>query len=1084
MKIGRNLNFNISPSQKNEKIVPSPRKNELINPSKNSNNFLLNPSPKGKKTEHSASPRGDNKRELKVTPSPKMGWDNNNFHKKSNLTSEIDYIQAKIQDFNNSVIKTPEKNKFPIKEPFSAQKDDRIKGTNMAAVPKKSFNEVRTVTPKKDRDLMNFAVFTNDNQKKTFNEFNASPKKDKSLMNFAPFSNQQECTTQSFHNHKKSYNDTFQSSTPNRDTENNNKFYTPEPKSAREQYKLISPENKDKISLDFLMKSNVSTKSNANNNNIISFNNNIINNNNMNNNNVNNNMVGNVVNINNNNYTVTATTIPNNNNSSAKKLQTQTQNTHGLSPSPNKLKHTQSSLLNELEAAANNANKSIIKKSFDVTYVDDEKKGFGTPFKTLSQFDAYLPQNSLAMTSKSSKESATLKKNDKTDELKQMAFEIFKPKKQESIEKSQKLQKLPETNTPAIETHEKPEKTLETPIEIAKSKNSFSIEDRKEMEGKDEVSFRKLSFGNKLLENVMEENSEKTPLFSIWDSTKLNEGKSEKKKDEESQKSNEKLTNKQKDEEKISRFSLGTNYPTGKPREKSLEKPDLTLASFENTLEKPLNEIKDQEKSNPLENTVKIQEISSKKNAKNQEKREESPKKQEEEEIDLKQKRKASIKSEKETENNRKKSKKSDDKMSPESLKLKSNFMEIEESHSRNVVIPEKQSFSITITEPSIINDDRTTSKESSNSITSIIMKRSKQLNKTKTNEIEVQAKIDEKKLTEKIEKPQETEKIEKNANIFEKEEEINKEEEKSPLKSSQKTDFTLEEIPKKRSISCKNTKESPMKKSLKLRKESDDNDRKFLKAKAPNSGDKKVSFTDVKTEPEGEVDKKISYKIQVSEFYEEENKGKISKKLCNSENLSNIDKNTETERKKSRKSSKDEENEKKPKKKSLEKDEPPKKKKSSKESIVNSENPMKTSSKDLKKAEISPELENSEKKSMKKSRKKSSVEEKKDENSPNLKAAHPETNTLKKKPSKPLDDQSLDDLDKGHQEVPVLIKKGSKTTKNQEVAQKDTDKLMFPKSPKTRPKSVQRERKNTEEEIKMDFLNLNEFISTLGRGN
>ena len=1068
MKIGRNMNFIISPSQRNEKndkIIPSPRKNELITPSKNSNNtnnFLLNPTPKGKKSEHSTSPRGENKRELKATPSPKMGWDNNNYNKKSNLTAEIDYIQAKIQDFNNLVIKTPEKNKFPVKEPFSAQKDDRMRGANMVAVHKKSYNEIRTVTPKKDRDLMNLAVFTNDNQKKTFNEFNASPKKDKNLMNFAPFTNPKEIPTQTLHNHKKSYNDTFQSS------EINNKIYTPEPKSAREQYKLISPENKDKISLDFLMKSNVSTKSNANN--IINLNNN--------NNNNNNGVIGN------NNYTVTATTIPNNNTTNAssnnKKLPMQSPNMHGLSVSPNKLKHTQSSLLNELESASN-ANKNIIKKSFDVTYFDGEKKGFGAPLKTFSQFDTFLPQNSLAMTSKSNKDSGTLKKNDKTDELKQMAFDIFKPKKQENIEKSEKLKKLPETNTPAKEVHEKTENTTETPIEYPKSNNSFSIEERKDIDGRDEISFRKISFGNKLLENVMEENSEKTPLFSYWDSSKLNEeklaGKSEKKKDEESQKTNEKLINKQKDEEEISRFSLDTNYPTGKPREKSLEKPDLTLAAFEHTLEKPLNDNKDQENSNPLEDTVKIQEISAKKTMKNKEKREESLKKQEEEGIEKK--GKVSIKSDKEIEKNKKQPTKSDDKMSPESLKMKSNFNEIEENQPRNVVIPEKQSFSITITEPSIINDDKTTSKESSNSITSIIMKRSKQLNNKKSSEIEEPTKIDGKKPNEKIEKIEKTpenEKVEKKAQFSEKAEN-NKEEEKSPLQSNQTTDFSIEEIPKKRSISCKNTKESPMKKSLKLRKESDDNDHKLLKAKAPNSGDKKVSFTDVKMVSAEQLDKKNSYKINVSEVHDEENKEKISKKLSKSENLSNPIKNNEKERKKS---SKDEENEKK----LIENDKNPKRKKSSKESITTSENSLKKSIKDLKKTEISPEIENSQKKTIKKSLKKSSIVEKPDENSPNLKNTHHETNTLKKKPSKPLDDQNLDDVDKGNEELPGLIKKGSKTTKNQEVVQKETDKLMFPKSPKSRPKSVQRERKNTEGEVKMDFLNLNEFISTLSRGN
>lgn len=84
------------------------------------------------------------------------------------------------------------------------------------------------------------------------------------------------------------------------------------------------------------------------------------------------------------------------------------------------------------------------------------------------------------------------------------------------------------------------------------------------------------------------------------------------------------------------------------------------------------------------------------------------------------------------------------------------------------------------------------------------------------------------------------------------------------------------------------------------------------------------------------------------------------------------------------------------------------------------------------------------------------------------------------KKNKKNLDDKNLESND--NEEFLDKFLKGSKTTRNQELIQKPNDQK-FAMSPTSRAKSVCRKSKE-KDESKMNFLNLNEFISTLGRGN
>ena len=74
----------------------------------------------------------------------------------------------------------------------------------------------------------------------------------------------------------------------------------------------------------------------------------------------------------------------------------------------------------------------------------------------------------------------------------------------------------------------------------------------------------------------------------------------------------------------------------------------------------------------------------------------------------------------------------------------------------------------------------------------------------------------------------------------------------------------------------------------------------------------------------------------------------------------------------------------------------------------------------------------------------------------------------------------NLDDSSAGSEEKMTKILKGSQTTKNKDLNESPDKDKNFPKSP-TRAKSVSRKEDAGK---KMAFLNLNEFVSTLGRGN
>jgi len=246
--------------------------------------------------------------------SPKMGWELGYFVAKTQDTSnvgpkvsEMNYLSSKIQDFNNQIVKTPEKthkfNKNPyLKEPLSAQKDDRLRNSkitvdNPMITQMKSFNElnIRTITPKKDHDVNNTMSFTLENARK----------------------------------------------------------------SARDQYKLISPENKGKISLDLLFNNNTNNTNNHSNSNAK-------------------NATDFIHNNNNNNTSCNKSSIKNNNNfleeNNRKSPINNTKNQNSLktlSVSPGKLKHTQSFLTNEGDS--NKAKPNFIKKSFDGGAFEKEK---------------------------------------------------------------------------------------------------------------------------------------------------------------------------------------------------------------------------------------------------------------------------------------------------------------------------------------------------------------------------------------------------------------------------------------------------------------------------------------------------------------------------------------------------------------------------------------------------------------------------------------------------------------------------------------------------------------------------------------
>lgn len=81
------------------------------------------------------------------------------------------------------------------------------------------------------------------------------------------------------------------------------------------------------------------------------------------------------------------------------------------------------------------------------------------------------------------------------------------------------------------------------------------------------------------------------------------------------------------------------------------------------------------------------------------------------------------------------------------------------------------------------------------------------------------------------------------------------------------------------------------------------------------------------------------------------------------------------------------------------------------------------------------------------------------------------------KKNKKKIDEKKLEN----NEEILDKVLKGSKTTRNQELIQIPNEQK-FNMSPTSRAKSVCRNGKERDES-KMDFLNLNEFISTLGRG-
>ena len=541
-----------------------------------------------------------------------------------------------------------------------------------------------------------------------------------------------------------------------------------------------------------------------------------------------------------------------------------------------------------------------------------------------------------------------------------MAFNLFKPKQEKA--------KKTENPDSSEKKNEKNNEKLDF-FENSKEKDKKKDENI-------EIPLRKLSFGNKNLEkNVadFEEISKKTPLFyaeELNESKNIEEGKTLNRSGKTEQKGLDSMEKShiEKQEKTIEKQEKSIEKQLEKPekifekRKKSRENPEKSEKLIEKSPEKP----------GKLEKKDQIEEVPS----------------------ETKKKRTVSIKEDKVSkEKTRKKSSKKSSKELINGLDETKNQM----------FLPEKQRISIILTtEPSL--DDK-----SSNSLTSIIMKRSLKLNKMKSEG-------NNRKNSETSDKNDENfEKIDGNIAKNEENNELNDEkkinaqkiEEEITLNSVKYTENALEGN-KKRSISLKNPKEkaNTMKKSIKIpNKDSTEKS----KLKAPQISEKKVSFTDNKNSMETE--KNSNKKTSITETEKKPNKKSINGEISN--------------------------------------ENPDKLKKLSSKNLTKSESFL--------------------------------IEMEKEKNSKDTKRLSKLVQDQAKRSSKQFsngfEEKPIDNIEKDLDFSPMM-KQGSRTTKNKDFVQNELE-ITFPKSPDNRAKSVQKDRK----EVKMNFLNLNEFISTLGRG-